>query len=96
MSDEKMEQVLEHGQPSRMRERVLWEWHPPRVVTAQGPPEWDELEWHCSVNGTIVFRHPISLRTAVMSMISEKILLDSGRMLLELLYQQDPQHRVAR
>ena len=28
MSDEKMEQVLEHGQPSRMRARALWEWHP--------------------------------------------------------------------
>ena len=45
VSDEKREQVAEHGQPSRMRERVLWEWHPP-VVTALGPPEWDELEWH--------------------------------------------------
>ena len=32
-----------------MRARVLgallWEWHPP-VVTAQKPPEWEELGWH--------------------------------------------------
>ena len=28
VSDEKRAQVLEHGQPSRMRARALWEWHP--------------------------------------------------------------------
>ena len=32
----------------------------------------------CSVNGTLVFRHPTSLRTAIMSIISEKILLETG------------------
>ena len=35
---------------------------------------------YCSVNGTIIFRHPISLRTAVLSFVSEKILLDTGQM----------------
>ena len=35
---------------------------------------------YCSVNGSIVFRHPASLRTAVMFMVAEKILLDSGKM----------------
>jgi hypothetical protein len=35
---------------------------------------------YCSVNGSIVFRHPVSLRTAVMFMTAEKILLDSGKM----------------
>jgi hypothetical protein len=44
VEDEKRVQVLEHGQPSRMRARALWEWHPP-VVTAQNPPEWERLEW---------------------------------------------------
>jgi hypothetical protein len=34
---------------------------------------------YCSVNGSIVFRHPTSLRTAVMNMVSEKILLDPGQ-----------------
>ena len=34
---------------------------------------------YCSVNGTIVFRHPVSFVTAIMSMVSEKILLDSGQ-----------------
>lgn len=35
---------------------------------------------YCSVNGTIVFRHPISFRTAVLSFVSEKILLETGQM----------------
>ena len=35
---------------------------------------------YCSVNGTIIFRHPISLRTAVLSFVSEKILLETGQM----------------
>ena len=34
----------------------------------------------CSVNGTFVFRHPISFRTAVLSFVSEKILLETGQM----------------
>ena len=35
---------------------------------------------YCSVNGTLVFRHTISFRTAIMSLVSEKILLESGQM----------------
>ena len=34
------------GQPSHMRARVLWEWHPPVVTAQQNPPEWEELGWH--------------------------------------------------
>ena len=49
---------------------------------------------YCSVNGSIVFRHPASLRTAVMFMVAEKILLESGKMYC--INNQDPQHRVAR
>ena len=35
---------------------------------------------YCSVNGTLVFRHSTSFRTAILSLVSEKILLDSGEM----------------
>lgn len=35
---------------------------------------------YCSVNGTMIFRHPTSFRTAVLSFVSEKILLDTGQM----------------
>ena len=33
---------------------------------------------YCSVNGTLVFRHVRCFRTAIMSIVSEKILLESG------------------
>ena len=35
---------------------------------------------YCSVNGTLVFRHLRCFRTAIMSIVSEKILLESGEM----------------
>ena len=35
---------------------------------------------YCSVNGTLVFRHAISFRTAILTIVSEKILLPSGQM----------------
>ena len=35
---------------------------------------------YCSVNGTLVFRHSTSFRTAIFSLVSEKILLHSGEM----------------
>ena len=35
---------------------------------------------YCSVNGSLVFRHFTSFRTATMSLVSEKILTDSGQM----------------
>lgn len=40
----------------------------------------DQLTEHkyCSVNGSLLFRHPDSFRTAIMSMCSEKILLETG------------------
>lgn len=56
---------------------------------------------YCTVSGSIIFRHPTSLRSAVMFMVAEKILLDSGQIYpaglwADILHQQDPQHRVAR
>ena len=35
---------------------------------------------YCKVNGTLVFRHSTSFRTAIMSLVSDKILLESGQM----------------
>lgn len=35
---------------------------------------------YCKVNGTLVFRHITSFRTAIMSLDSEKVLLESGQM----------------
>lgn len=35
---------------------------------------------YCSVNGTMVFRHLSTFRSAIFSLVSEKILLDSGEM----------------
>ena len=37
-------------------------------------------EHKSSVNGTLVFRHFTRFRTAIMSIVSEKILLESGEM----------------
>ena len=42
-------------------------------------PQLNEHKY-CSVNGTLVFRHSTSFRTAIFSLVSEKILLDSGEM----------------
>jgi hypothetical protein len=34
---------------------------------------------YCSVNGSLVFRHSVTFRTAVISFVSQKILIDSGK-----------------